>query len=98
MSMISGRKARGGGSRAPGEVPATGGRTTSRARRTAVRALPVAAAAAPAAPTQHATIANTNMQAIRIMANSPRLAFRIFLRCNGTAPGLPHATTGATLV
>ena len=45
MSMISGRKARGGGSRAPGEVPATGGRTTSRARRTAVRVLPVAAAA-----------------------------------------------------
>src|ERR1700722_14748362 len=45
MSMISGRKARGGGSRAPGEVPATGGRTTSRARWTAVRVLPVAAAA-----------------------------------------------------
>ena len=45
MSMISGRKARGGGSRAPGAVPATGARTTSRARRTAVRALPVAAAA-----------------------------------------------------
>jgi subtilase family serine protease len=45
MSMISGRKARGGGSRAPGAVPATGGRTTSRARRTAVRVLPVAAAA-----------------------------------------------------
>jgi subtilase family serine protease len=45
MSMISGRKARGGGSRAPGAVPAAGGRTTSRARRTAVRVLPVAAAA-----------------------------------------------------
>jgi subtilase family serine protease len=44
MSMISGRKARGGGSRAPG-APAKGARTTSRARRTAVRALPVAAAA-----------------------------------------------------
>jgi hypothetical protein len=45
MSMISGRKARGGGSRAPGAVPVTGARTTSRARWTAVRVLPVAAAA-----------------------------------------------------
>jgi subtilase family serine protease len=45
MSMNSGRKARGGGSRAPGAVPAQGARTTSRARWTAVRALPVAAAA-----------------------------------------------------
>jgi subtilase family serine protease len=45
MSMISGRKARGGGSRAPGAVPATGARTTSRVRWTAVRVLPVAAAA-----------------------------------------------------
>jgi len=49
MSMISGRKARGGGSRARGAVPAQGARTTSRARRTAVRALPVAAAAGLAA-------------------------------------------------
>jgi subtilase family serine protease len=45
MSMNSGRKARGGGSRAPGAVPAQGARTISRARWTAVRALPVAAAA-----------------------------------------------------
>jgi subtilase family serine protease len=45
MSMISGRKARGGGSRAREAAPVTGARTTSRARRTAVLALPVAAAA-----------------------------------------------------
>jgi subtilase family serine protease len=45
MSMISGRKARGGGSQASGAVPAQSARPTSRARRTAVRALPVAAAA-----------------------------------------------------
>jgi subtilase family serine protease len=45
MSMISGRKARGSGSRTRGAAPAKGARTTSRARRTAVRALPVAAAA-----------------------------------------------------
>jgi subtilase family serine protease len=45
MSMISGRKARGGGSRDREAAPAQGARTTSRARRTAVRALPVAAAA-----------------------------------------------------
>ena len=45
MSMISGRKARGGGSRARAAAPAKGARATSRARRTAVRALPVAAAA-----------------------------------------------------
>ncbi len=43
MSKISGRKARGGGSR--GAAPAKGPRTNSRARRTAVRALPAAAAA-----------------------------------------------------
>jgi hypothetical protein len=29
---------------------------------------------------------------------APRLDFRIFLRCNGTAPGLPNATTDAGLV
>ena len=49
MSMISGRKARGGGSRAREAVPAQGARTTSRSRRTAVRALPVVAAAGLAA-------------------------------------------------
>jgi len=47
MSMISGRKARGGGSRAREAAPVTGARTTSRARRTAVRALPVAAGSRP---------------------------------------------------
>jgi hypothetical protein len=30
--------------------------------------------------------------------DTPRLDFRIFLRYNGTAPGLPNATTGANLV
>jgi hypothetical protein len=29
---------------------------------------------------------------------APRLDFRIFLRCNGTAPELPNATTDAGLV
>ncbi len=49
MSMISGRKARGRGSRARGAVPDQGARTTSGVRRTGVRALPVAAAAGLAA-------------------------------------------------
>ena len=49
MSMISGRKARGSGSRGRGAPPAQGTRTTSRARRTAVLGLPVAAAAGMAA-------------------------------------------------
>ena len=56
MSMISGRKARGGASRARGAVSSGGVRASSRAGRTATRALPLAAAAGlvalavPAAP------------------------------------------------
>ena len=46
MSLISGRKARGGGDRDRGAAPpGKSAGTISRARRTALRALPVAAAA-----------------------------------------------------